>query len=150
MDSSSGFKGSTASSSRSRQRPRSAGARANCPCGLPLIIYTAGTRVNSERRFLRCRNWHISVLPGTCNFFFWIDDPVDERQPRHVEADTDISEIDNSSNSVLPGPDLKKKMKKLKKKVEIETFHKNVARLIALISWIVTVLVFLYGKSLKG
>lgn len=89
-------------------------------------------------------------LPGTCNFFFWIDDPVDERQPRHVEADTDISEIDNSSNSVLPGPDLKKKMKKLKKKVEIETFHKNVARLIALISWIVTVLVFLYGKSLKG
>ncbi|XP_057424148.1 uncharacterized protein At4g04775-like [Lotus japonicus] len=139
--------GSTASSSRSRQRSWSAGSREKCECGLPLILYTAGTRINPSRRFLRCRNWH---LPDTCDFFFWIDDPVEERQPRHVEADSDNFESGNLSNSVVPEPDLKKKMKKLKKKLECDTFQKNVARLIALISWIVSVLVFMYYKSFKG
>ncbi|XP_057422291.1 uncharacterized protein At4g04775-like [Lotus japonicus] len=148
MNGSSALNGSTASSSRSRQRHRSVGARAKCQCGLPLMLYTAGTQENPERRFLRCRNWH---LPGTCDFFFWIDEPVQEREPRHVEAEIDNSEIGESSNSMLPGADLKKKIKKLKKKLEIETFHKKVACLIALISWIVTFWFFCRDeKSLKG
>ncbi|XP_057443822.1 uncharacterized protein LOC130743634 [Lotus japonicus] len=137
--------GSSASSCRSRHR--SAGGRAKCQCGVPLMLYTAGTRENSERRFLRCKNWQ---LPGTCDFFFWIDDPLEGREPviPHVDAETMSSEIGNSSNhnSVHHVPDLMKKMKKLKKKLEVERFQKNVASVIALMCFLVTVWCLCKGR----
>ncbi|XP_057439088.1 uncharacterized protein LOC130730949 [Lotus japonicus] len=135
---------SSASSCCSRQR--SAGARAKCQCGVPLMLYIAGTRENQDRRFLRCRNWQI---PGTCDFFYWIDDPVEGRQPHvEVQAETMSSEIGNSSNtnSVPHVPNLKKKIKKLKKKLEVEKVHKNLACLIALMCCIVTVWCLCRGR----
>ncbi|XP_057447217.1 uncharacterized protein At4g04775-like [Lotus japonicus] len=130
----------SSSASPSRYRPRSAGGRARCQCGLPLIIYTARTRVNTDRRFLRCRRWQ---LPDTCGFFFWIDDPSIAVQRSHAQVESDAtslnSEIGNSSNSVHVVPELNKKIMKLKKKLEVERFQKKLACLFTVLAMIVAI-----------
>ncbi|XP_057422734.1 uncharacterized protein LOC130716737 [Lotus japonicus] len=140
---------SSASSSRSRSRTRSAGGSARCQCGLPLIIYTAGTRHNQDRRFLRCRKWQV---PGSCGFFFWIDDPNletdtvqgrDAIQGRDPQVQSDAmsynSEIGNSLNSVNVAPNLNKKIQKLKMKLEVERFQKKLLCLFTLVASIVAI-----------
>ncbi|XP_057422461.1 uncharacterized protein LOC130743869 [Lotus japonicus] len=134
----------SSSASSSRSRTMSAGGKARCQCGLTLIIYTAGTRENPDRRFLRCRRWQ---FPDSCGFFFWIDEPLMGRnaaQGRHAQVESDAmslnSEIGNGPvTSVHVLPDLNKKINKLKKKLEVERFQKKIACLFTVLAMMVAV-----------
>ncbi|XP_057432881.1 uncharacterized protein LOC130725690 [Lotus japonicus] len=137
----------SSSASPSRSRPRSASGRARCQCGLPLIIYTAGTRVNTDRRFLRCRRCCQILVVS----FFWIDDPSIVVQRSHAQVESDAtslnSEIGNSSNSVHVVPELNKKIMKLKKKLEVERFQKKLACLFTVLAMIVAIGTLCMRKS---
>ncbi|XP_057422420.1 uncharacterized protein LOC130744074 [Lotus japonicus] len=142
---------SSASSSRTRSKTITAGGSARCQCGLPLIIYTAGTRHNSDRRFLRCRNWQ---LPHNCGFFFWIDDPYEGRdavQGRDAvegHAMSYNSEIGNSNSvNVNVVSDLNKKIKKLKMKLEVERFQKKLSCFFTLVAVTVSIWCFCMRKG---
>lgn len=95
--------------------------------------------------------FHILMLPVNCDFFFWIDaagkimrvDGTAGKIVRNTEGVDDTRSINNESiNSAISAQttvDCKRKIKKLKRKLDDETFQKNVACGVAVLSLIVAI-----------
>ncbi|WCJ18266.1 hypothetical protein M5689_000634 [Euphorbia peplus] len=64
------FRTSGSSSHRSRRRDI-------CDCGFEAAVRTSWTNDNPGRRFYNCRNK--GNRHGSCNYFLWIDDKLEDR-----------------------------------------------------------------------
>ncbi|KAK9698018.1 hypothetical protein RND81_08G077100 [Saponaria officinalis] len=49
-----------------------------CRCGIPAALKTSMTEANTGRRFLTCKFYNPEMGMRGCNYFKWVDEPMNE------------------------------------------------------------------------
>ncbi|KAK9756034.1 hypothetical protein RND81_01G068400 [Saponaria officinalis] len=49
-----------------------------CRCGIPAALKTSMTEANTGRRFLTCKFYNPETVMRGCNYFKWVDEPINE------------------------------------------------------------------------
>ncbi|KAK9733384.1 hypothetical protein RND81_04G064600 [Saponaria officinalis] len=49
-----------------------------CRCGIPAALKTSMTEANTGRRFLTCKFYNPKTVMRGCNYFKWVDEPLNE------------------------------------------------------------------------
>ncbi|KAK9725388.1 hypothetical protein RND81_05G140500 [Saponaria officinalis] len=49
-----------------------------CRCGIPAALKTSMTEANTRRRFLTCKFYNRETGMRGCNYFKWVDKPMNE------------------------------------------------------------------------
>ncbi|XP_074271438.1 uncharacterized protein LOC141595372 [Silene latifolia] len=81
-----------------------------CRCGIPAALKTSMTVANTGRRFLACKFYNPETSMRGCNFFKWVDEPMNEMtllkseialQKRLEEMNMQIMKNENKCNELV-------------------------------------------------
>ncbi|KAK9740330.1 hypothetical protein RND81_03G027100 [Saponaria officinalis] len=69
-----------------------------CRCGIPAALKTSMTEANTGRRFLTCKFYNLETGIRGCNYFKWVDEPVNETSCLKLEIGVQKRSLERLEN----------------------------------------------------